>query len=346
MFTSLLKWWKQQMRDVVPASLRFSSPTWRRALIVVANQSDTSTADLFLLGRGGEIALGRHSLTGTELRDTLQRLPAKSRLATVLRIADELFLERDAVVPMAAERDLKRVIGYDMDRLTPFQVKEVLWTCAITKRDIERNRLHVRVTIVPKARIQPVLNALQRMGVAPIRIEADGATERLHAIPLVDASTTRGWLGPRTDTYALAACGMLALIAIALPFGLQSIARSALDARIDAVRPQVALAEGLRKKIANSATATAATAAARGQVGSPLRYIASLTDVLPDDTFLTSISLRQRKLTIGGKSAGAARLIGAMAANPLIHDPTFAASVIRDETNGGETFSIRADLGS
>jgi general secretion pathway protein L len=162
----------------------------------------------------------------------------------------------------------------------------------------------------------------------------------------VEASTTRGWFGPRTDTYALAVCGVLALIAIALPFGLQSIARSTLDARIDAVRPQVALAEGLRKKIANSATATAATATARGQAGAPLRYIASLTEVLPDDTFLTSISLRQRKLTIGGKSAGAARLIGAMAANPLIHDPTFAASVIRDETNGGETFSIRAELGS
>src|SRR6195952_6074967 len=146
MFTSLLTWWKQQMRDVVPASLRFSSPTWRRALIVVANQSDTSPADLFLLGRGGEIALGRHSLTGTELRDTLQRLPAKSRFTTILRIAPELFLERDAVVPMAAERDLKRVIGYDMDRLTPFQADEAPWTPAIAKRDIEGHRLPVRVT--------------------------------------------------------------------------------------------------------------------------------------------------------------------------------------------------------
>ncbi len=346
MFTSLLTWWKQQMREVVPASLRFSSPTWRRALIVVANQSDTSTADLFLLGRGGEVALGRHSLTGTELRDTLQRLPAKSRLATVLRIAPELFLERDAVVPMAAERELKRVIGYDMDRLTPFQADEVLWTCMITKRDIERSRLHVRVTIVPKARIQPVWNALQRLGIVLTRIEADGATERLQAIPLIESGGKRGWLGPRTDTYALAGCGVLAIVAVALPFALQSAAWSALDARIDAVKPQVSLAEGLRKKIANSATMTAATGVARGQAGAPLRYLALLTDVLPDDTFLTSINLRQRKITISGKSAAAARLIGAMAANSLIHDPAFAASVTRDETSGGEAFSIRAELGS
>jgi general secretion pathway protein L len=346
MFALTITWWKEQMRDLVPASARRSGKSWRRALIVAADQFEPTIADVSLLGRSGETTLGRHDLTSTALREIVQRLPTKTRLAAVLRIAPDLFLKRDAVVPMVAECDLRRVIGYDMDRLTPFQADEVFWTCLITKRDIERNRLHVHVTIVPKARIQAMWDALQRSGVVPSRIEAAGAASGLPAIPLVEARTTRGWLGPRTDTYALAGCAVLALIAIALPFGLQSIARSAFDARIDAVRPQIALAEGLRKKIANSATATAATAAARGQVGSPLRYIASLTDVLPDDTFLTSISLRQRKLTIGGKSAGAARLIGAMAANPLIHDPTFAASVIRDETNGGETFSIRADLGS
>jgi general secretion pathway protein L len=168
MFTSLLTWWKQQMRDLVPASLRLSSPTWRRALVIVADKSDDATADLFLLGRGGETALGRHDLMGTGLRDTLQRLPARCRLAAVLRIAPDLFLERDAVVPMAAERELKRVIGYEMDRLTPFQAGEVCWTCRITKRDTERSRLHVRVTIVPKIRIQPIWDALQQV-VAPLR---------------------------------------------------------------------------------------------------------------------------------------------------------------------------------
>jgi general secretion pathway protein L len=346
MFTTLITWWKEQMRDLVPASFRVSSQTWRRALIVVADKSDNATADLFLLGRGGETALGRHDLTGTALRETIQRLPATSRLAAVLRIAPDLFLERDAVVPMAAERELKRVIGYEMDRLTPFQAGEVFWTCRITKRDTERSRLHVRVTIVPKIRIQPIWDALQQVGIVATRIEADGATERLHTIPLIEDRATRGWLGPRTDTYALAGCGVLTVVAVALPFVLQSVAGSALDARIDAVKPQVALAEGLRKKIANAATTTAATASARGQVGAPLRYIASLTDVLPDDTYLTAINLRQRKLTISGRSAAAARLIGAMAAHPLIHDPTFAASVIRDENNAGETFSIRAELGS
>jgi general secretion pathway protein L len=67
--------------------------------------------------------------------------------------------------------------------------------------------------------------------------------------------------------------------------------------------------------------------------------------VLPDDTYLTSLSIRQRKLAIAGRSAAAAKLIGGMAAHPLIHNPAFVAPVIRDETNGGQMFSIRSDLG-
>jgi hypothetical protein len=50
MITSLLNWWTEQMRDLVPASLRLSGQTWRRALIVVADPSDAAIAELFLLG--------------------------------------------------------------------------------------------------------------------------------------------------------------------------------------------------------------------------------------------------------------------------------------------------------
>ena len=83
----------------------------------------------------------------------------------------------------------------------------------------------------------------------------------------------------------------------------------------------------------------------RKQTGSSLQALAVLTEVLPDDTYVTTLGLRQRKLTVSGRSMSAARLIGAMAANPLIHSPAFVAPVVRDETKGDQMFSIRADLG-
>lgn len=346
MLTTLTTWWKEQMRDLVPTSLRIAPQTWRRFLVIVADKHDPKTATLTLFTRHGETPLGRHSLADPAIRATIQRLPATRRRTATLRVAPGLFLEREAILPTAAEHDLKRVIGYDMDRLTPFQASEVFWTCAITKRDTERNRLHVRVAIVPRVRLQATLDALQGAGIVPDRIEADGAAGQQTAISLIEPRSRRGWFGPRATTVAIGTCGILAAVAIGLPFVLQSITQASLDARIEAMKPQVVQAEALRKKLASSATMTDATASARAQAGAPLQFIAALTDVLPDDAFLTTISLRQRKLTISGRSAAAARLIGAMAANPMIHNPAFAAPVIRDETNGGEAFSIRADLGS
>jgi general secretion pathway protein L len=222
-----------------------------------------------------------------------------------------------------------------MDRLTPFRADEVFWTCDADRRDTARNRLHARVTIVPRVRVQPVLAALQRAGLVPMRIEAGGSAGSHHIIPFDGNPPRRTWFGPRIDAYALGGCGVLAVAAVALPFIVQSIARTAIDARIEAMRPQAALAEALRKLMVESATLPHTIAAARVQAGAPLHSIAMLTDVLPDDTHLTTLGLWQRKLTISGRSAAAARLIGAMAAHPLIHNPVFAAPVIRDPCGPG-----------
>jgi hypothetical protein len=47
MIAALLTWWTEQMRDLVPASLRLSGQTWRRALIIVADPSAAAIAELF-----------------------------------------------------------------------------------------------------------------------------------------------------------------------------------------------------------------------------------------------------------------------------------------------------------
>ena len=265
-------------------------------------------------------------------------------MALVLKTPAEWLLEQDILLPLTAEQDLKRVVAYEMDRLTPFRADQVLWTCLAGKRDTARNRLHLRVTVIPRKRLEPVLTALRLAGLVPSRIEAGNSADSRRSIPLADSRETPAWLGPRLEAYAMGTCGVLAVAAVALPFILQSVALSALDDRIEAIKPQVTETEKLRQAIASSAATADAIVAAHTQTGAPLQAIAVLTDVLPDDTYLTALSFRQRKLAFGGRSAAAARLIAAMAAHPLIHNPAFVAPVIRDETNGGQMFSIRADV--
>ena len=106
----------------------------------------------------------------------------------------------------------------------------------------------------------------------------------------------------------------------------------------------MAEAEALRRR-ATGSTGTDVLAIERARSGDALQALAAVTDSLPDDTYLTGFALHQRQLTIDGQSAGAAKLIGGLADNPLIRDPAFTAPVTHSEA-GLDLFSIHAEFGS
>ncbi len=87
-----------------------------------------------------------------------------------------------------------------------------------------------------------------------------------------------------------------------------------------------------------------ALAAERAKTGDVLQILAAVTDIVPDDTWLTDLSLHQGKLGINGQSPAAARLIPALAADPSFRNPAFAAPVTRAPDGHADLFAIRAEL--
>jgi general secretion pathway protein L len=72
--------------------------------------------------------------------------------------------------------------------------------------------------------------------------------------------------------------------------------------------------------------------------------LAAATRVLPDDTYLTEMELQKRKVTLTGRSAAAARLIGPLAADGTFRNPGFTAPVTRVEALHTELFTINAEV--
>ena len=102
----------------------------------------------------------------------------------------------------------------------------------------------------------------------------------------------------------------------------------------------MAAVDALRHRLAGDA---GAAAAARAHAGDTLQALATLTDLLPDDTYLTTLSLQHGKLRLEGQSAAATRLIGALSAEPHIRNPGFAAPVLRSDA-GADVFAIEAEF--
>jgi general secretion pathway protein L len=136
---------------------------------------------------------------------------------------------------------------------------------------------------------------------------------------------------------------VLALAAVALPFLEQSRASDEVEARIARLKPRVAEADALRRRIAASAAGSDAVTAEHARVGDALQAIAALTDILGDDTTLVGLTLQKRQVTLEGQSAAAAKLITTLSADPTIRNASFAAPVMRSET-GADLFSIKAEV--
>ncbi len=324
MLGDLLTWWLQQMAAVLPRGL-LGGTRYQDAVVVRATAAGLSAS---LRRRGSETLLGPLEPGGSVLR----RLRGRP---LVVALPAAALLQQSATLPLAAERDLQAVLGHEMDRLTPFAAADLYWTWRVESRDRTAGRLAVRLLLVPKLAVSASLQRLAAAGLRPSAIEVPAGPVLEH-LPLEHAAGRR-------SAVAAWACAALAVALVAIPIIRQERAIARLEDRVQALRPQVAAVDALRRQISASSSGANLLAAEAARVGSPLRALAAVTDALPDDTYLTAFAMRERKLSLSGRSAAAARLIGEMSANPDLRDPAFDAPVTR-VGDRSDLFSIRATL--
>jgi general secretion pathway protein L len=343
-----LVWWGEQLSELLPERLRRQDVTGADCLLVVPDgppDADPPAIELMQRRRGQLTRLGRFDLDGAGIRSA-QRAAALTGapMPVRLRLPPGLLLEKQLSLPLAAERDLARVVGYEMDRETPFGADEVYWESAVEQRDRGNGKLRLRLSLVPRAPIQELMRGLQAAGLAPIAIDAVLPNGQFRPIPLEGGERRRGQFGARALPAAAGACAVLAVLAVATPFIRQSLEMARIDGRVAELLPAADEANKLRRQIDGQGQSGGVLAEQRAKTGDALKVLAAVTNVLPDDTHLTDFTLRQRKLSLIGQSAAAAKLIAALSQDETCQNPSFAAPVV---SQGGTTkvdvFTISAE---
>jgi general secretion pathway protein L len=336
----VLRWWARQMRALLPQALLPDASQSDALLVAMAGMSDAPQIRLSLRRRRRETPLGSFRLDEAGRRAAMAAIRQRSG-RVILRPDPAAVLERKVMLPLAAEHDVTQVLRYEMDRLTPFAAEQVFWSAIVERRDRAAGRLEIRLSLLPKSLVQPALATIAAIGLKVSAIETASHSGAPRLIDLVPPSSQRR----RTLAFAWAACGVLAVIALATPFVTQSLARRTVEARIADLQPRIAQAEALRRRLAAGSAGNDVIATEHAGIGDAWQVLATVTELLPDDTVLADLSLRQSKLSISGRSRAAPVLIPAMAGDPALHNPSFAAPVTRTPDGNADTFVIRAELG-
>ncbi len=291
-------------------------------IVIDVDRGDTITAFHRRKGREEPVNLGMAA-----------RIAA--RVPVLLRPAADMVLEKRYTVPTAPRGDLEQMLRHDLARITPFPAHALFWRWDGRPGAGDRTRTDIVLTMVPKTALAASLHRLAAAGIVPRFLEIE---RRLVLLAEHDAA------GSRLAPVLARACAGLAAVALLLPFVLQELALRSTNAEIAALHPAVAQVEALRRGLTAGSAGREVLAREQERTADVLQVLATLTRILPDDSFLTDFALRDRHVTISGRSASAPGLITGLSAEPSIRDASFTAPVTRMEGASADIFSIGADI--
>lgn len=338
-------WWGGELRACLP-------PRWR-AWLQRGSQwllLDMSP-DAFEVRRSGDAStLARVDTTlAPELQLAALREasagidPADLRLALCLPAA--AVLRRQLTLPAAARADLRQVLGYEMDRQTPFRVADVHYDVREDAAAAD-GRVTVELVAAPRARIDPLLQRLAALGVAVDAVDVAAGDGRL-GVNLLPPPQRPRHAHPRrrlNRILALAAVALLLLV-MGLWLGNRRAALDSMQAQVEALRGEAQQVAALRQRLADSVGAAGFLARRRAQSPSLVDVLDDVTRRLPDGTWLERLTVDEDgRIGLQGQSPQATSLLEQMKGSPLIGEPSFQGVIQTDPRTGKERFYMVAQL--
>ena len=176
MLKALLSWWLRQLAGALPARWRDAGDDGAATVVSLGTTAGApGVAEIALRARRGSTHLCRIVLDDAGVATARAALAGRRRPApVVLRLPQAALLEREVVLPLAAERDPEAVLGFEMDRLTPFRAADVVWQASGFRRDRARQLLSLRLSLLPRSLFADALPVLASLGLVPAAVEVPG----------------------------------------------------------------------------------------------------------------------------------------------------------------------------
>lgn len=345
--TGFWRWWREELLGMLPSGLRHALRHEPARLILEVH---AGRGELSLVDGAGVQDLGRVALA--EDRE-LRRLAGTLRVAYLPRI-EHLILRLDArdvlyrrvSLPAAAEENLREVLGFEMDRYTPFTAEQVYYDHLITGRDPEHGSLQVALVVVPRRRLGGVIERLTEAGLAPSIMDVGAQQGGGPALNLLPEAQRGQYLRPSARWFRIGMALLMALVvlAVAIPLVQKQRMIHRLEHAVEQAREAAQAVSDQRKAVDALLARSRYLSREKAHRSAVIDVLEALTRLLPDHTWLDRFELRGDQLKIQGESKAASRLIPLIEAAPLFRNVRFAAPVTQNVRTTKERFVITAQL--
>ncbi len=329
-------WWLTELRAAIPAR-------WRRQLKSRVHRL-TYTGDAFELEQGGEwLQIGVDQLAGNPALKAWQNQGRERNPLLVILPLGQL-LHKVIPLPEATEPRLASVLGFELDRHTPFSADQASYSYRVLRRDRASQRIEVELFVLPHARREQLMQVLTNAGLAPSWILPQGREADVHLRGQLNLLPEA--LRPHKqmqNRWPLVLVAVLAVI-LALLFYLQDQRLQALQAEVGPLQQQAEEAQAVRDEASTLEQGWRFLYERRQAQPSPLGLLDELTRQLPDNTWLNRMELEGGEVQVQGESSSASDLISRLEGSALLQNVSFTSPVTINPRSGKERFSIRAQV--
>ncbi len=340
------RWWTGELLSFLP-------PRWREALAVeqscllLSAAGDGATLELERAARrsvlyefGGEPD-GWSQQFAAEVDDNLRDLPL------IFGLPAARVLRRTLSLPVAALENLDAVLGFELDRQTPFKPEQVYFASRVLRQDAGAKQVQVELVVVPRPVLEDAVAALAGLadGLAAVDV-LDARNQRL-GVNLLPAE--RRARQPRTQP--LIQFGLLCASVVLVFFGLSQVvenrraAVAEMEALVQSQRERAREVGALRAQLEDAAAAANFLAVQKQTQASMVLLLDEVTQRLPDDTFLTRLSVSGNQVSLSGYSAQALKLVGELQKSGVLKDAALNGGVQQEPRVSRDMFTINATYG-
>ena len=345
--TSFWSWWIAELGGILPNSVRAAILPGVERLYLELNGPDVIASRVT---SESTHEIGRYPLTAEQLQPEqaleLEELANRAREVVLCLPADKVLI-KTLTLPLVAEENLREVLGFEMDRQTPFSLDQVYYDHILSARDSKTNTLTLKLVVTPRQFLDDLLTHLEDIGFQPhqatICREKTGQSQPVNLLPK-EARQRR----PDTARYLNLALGVLALVlllgAIALPLMNKLHVIDALEARAELVTAKAEVTRRLREAVKQLGTDSRFLVEKKQAMPLALEIINELTLILPDDTWLNRLDIKGQEVQIQGQSASAAALIPLIESSDSLRNPRFRSPVTKMPRLNTERFHLSAEV--
>ena len=343
-------WWFGELAAVVPSRLRrlVSGTSQKLVLEFVLEEvvvGAETAGDYRELGR---IDTSLHEpATQRRAMAKLTRKIGKGRTNATIRLPQDKILQKSIRLPLATEENLREVLGFEMDRHTPFKSGDVFYDHRLIARDDEAQQIVVELAVAPRALVDNAVRETREFDLNPLSVEiaGDDATggNVFNLLPL-EQEDGKGRNGGRLTLVLGLLALLLGALAVYIPMDRERREAEHLLDRVATARAEAELAARLRDEIEETIEAGGFLVDKKRQAPAVIELLAELTRLFPDDTWLLQFQLRDSNITVAGYSARASDLVGVIEQSPYFQEATFRSIVAQDANVGLERFQISANI--